>query len=82
MGHMGEGGMMLHPISLPTNATSTTTAQLSVSERGDYTPLCHRECGYGHEYMYLDGAFVGHFHPTIGLLTSDKNATRNSPTWG
>ena len=58
MGHMGEGGMMLHPIPLPADATSTTTARLSASERGDYTPICHRDCGYGHEYMYLDGAFV------------------------
>jgi hypothetical protein len=58
MGHMGESGMTLHPIPLPADATSTTTARLSASERGDYTPICHRECGYGHDYMYLDGAFV------------------------
>ncbi|AZH27065.1 cupredoxin domain-containing protein [Haloplanus aerogenes] len=51
--HMGGGmgGMMLHPIPLPADATSPTTARLTATQRGDYTLSCLTYCGYGHPYM-------------------------------
>ncbi len=55
--HM-RGGMMLHPIPLPADATSPTTARLSASQRGEYTLSCTTYCGYGHPYMNLVGALV------------------------
>jgi hypothetical protein len=54
----GMGGMMLHPIPLPADATTPTTARLRASERGDYTLSCLTDCGYGHPYMERDGALV------------------------
>jgi hypothetical protein len=54
----GMGGMMLHPIPLPSDATTPTTARLRASERGDYTLSCLTDCGYGHPYMERDGALV------------------------
>lgn len=59
--HMGGGmggGMMMHPIGLPHDATRATTATLAASQRGDYTLSCLTYCGYGHAYMDLDGALV------------------------
>lgn len=58
--HMGGrmGGMMLHPVPLPADATSQTTALLSASQRGNYTISCLTDCGYGHPYMELEGALV------------------------
>lgn len=55
--HMG-GGMMLHAIALPHDATEPTTATLTASRRGDYTLSCMTACGYGHVYMDRDGALV------------------------
>lgn len=59
-GHMrgGMGGMMLHPVPLPADATHPTTARLSASRRGDYTLSCFTDCGYGHPYMELEGALL------------------------
>lgn len=54
----GMGGMMLHPIPLPADATSPTTARLTATQRGDYTLSCLTYCGYGHPYMELVGALV------------------------
>lgn len=54
----GMSGMMLHPIPLPADATTPTTARLRASERGDYTLSCLTDCGYGHPYMERDGALV------------------------
>lgn len=58
--HVGgmRGGMMLHPIPLPHDASRPTTATLAASRRGDYTLSCLTYCGYGHAYMDLDGALV------------------------
>jgi len=57
-GGMMGGGMMLHPIPLPRAASRPTTAGVRASERGDYTLTCLTDCGYGHPFMELDGAFV------------------------
>ncbi|MFC7156654.1 hypothetical protein ACFQPA_14500 [Halomarina halobia] len=57
MGGMG-GGMMMHPVALPRNASSPATVRLSASRRGDFTFSCRTYCGYGHPYMDLDGAIV------------------------
>jgi len=54
----GMGGMMLHPVPLPADATSPTTARLVATQRGDYTLSCLTYCGYGHPYMERDGALV------------------------
>lgn len=55
--HMG-GGMMLHAIALPHDATEPTTATLAASRQGDYTFSCMTACGYGHVYMDRAGALV------------------------
>ncbi|WP_254545651.1 hypothetical protein [Halomarina pelagica] len=57
MGGMG-GGMMMHPVALPRDASSPTVVRLSASRRGDFTLSCRTYCGYGHPYMDLDGAIV------------------------
>lgn len=51
-----DGGMMLHP--LPRSASQPTIAGIRASQRGDYTISCLEYCGYGHQYMEIDGAFV------------------------
>ncbi|WP_435158576.1 hypothetical protein [Haladaptatus sp. DFWS20] len=59
--HMGGGmggGMMMHPLALPRDATKPTAAIMRASRRGDYTLSCLTYCGYGHPYMDLDGALV------------------------
>lgn len=55
--HVGSG-MMLHPRSLPHDATRPTTATLTASRPGDYTLSCLTDCGYGHAYMDFDAALV------------------------
>lgn len=55
--HMG-GGMMMHPVSLPQNATRPIVRQLGATQRGDYTLSCLTYCGYGHPYMEIDGGIV------------------------
>jgi|GEM_PF-2222840 len=53
-----DSGMMLHPVTLPHDAPRPAAVGLIASERGDYTVTCLTNCGYGHPYMELDGAFV------------------------
>lgn len=55
--HMG-GGMMMHPVALPRNATAPIRRQLSATRRGDYTLSCLTYCGYGHPYMEIDGGIA------------------------
>jgi hypothetical protein len=55
--HMG-GGMMMHPVALPQNATRPIIRQLGATQRGDYTLSCLTYCGYGHPYMEIDGGIV------------------------
>ncbi|MDF9748175.1 MULTISPECIES: hypothetical protein [Halobacteriales] len=55
--HMG-GGMMMHPVALPQNATRSIVRQLGATQRGDYTLSCLTYCGYGHPYMEIDGGIV------------------------
>lgn len=55
--HMG-GGMMMHPVALPKNATRPVVRQLSAMRCGDYTLSCLTYCGYGHPYMEIDGGIV------------------------
>ena len=55
--HMG-GGMMMHPVALPQNATRPIVRQLGATQRGDYTLSCLTYCGYGHPYMEIDGGIV------------------------
>ena len=55
--HMG-GGMMMHPVALPQNATRPIVRQLGATQRGDYTLSCLTDCGYGHAYMEIDGGIV------------------------
>jgi hypothetical protein len=55
--HMG-GGMMMHPVALPQNATRSIVRQLGATQRGDYTLSCQTYCGYGHPYMEIDGGIV------------------------
>jgi hypothetical protein len=55
--HMG-GGMMMHPVALPQNATRPVVHQLGATRRGDYTLSCLTYCGYGHPYMEIDGGLV------------------------
>lgn len=56
-GPMG-GGMMVHSIPLPHDASRPAVTSLVASERGDYTISCLTYCGYGHPYMEIDGVFV------------------------
>lgn len=52
------GGTMMHPIALPHTATRPATVTLTATQRGDYTFSCMTYCGYGHDYMDLDGGLV------------------------
>jgi heme/copper-type cytochrome/quinol oxidase subunit 2 len=52
------GGMMMHPVALPQNATRPIVRQLGATQRGDYTLSCLTYCGYGHPYMEIDGGIV------------------------
>jgi hypothetical protein len=55
--HM-SGGMMMHPVALPHNATSPVVRQLGATRRGDYTLSCLTYCGYSHPYMEIDGRII------------------------
>jgi hypothetical protein len=65
--HMG-GGMMMHPVTLPQNATRPVVRQLGATQRGDYTVSCLTYCGYGHSFMEIDG----------GLSSLDTLSSRQS----